>query len=181
MMERTHSSRGQDWQLGGSGILHRVIVIAAHLWRSVDGLSRVSMVNLVDFWSRLESSRRLGSARSANQKNDLLPLVGRLLAELRQHYGPDQYANPWCSASFKEGVLDDSDGNYPATAPACAQRMGIHLAVPTRGVRPLALDVALNIGLDALRAYIAHQRWQCRRRGEWGWGWKWCRCWWWRR
>ncbi len=79
MMERTHSSRGQDWQLGGSGVSHRVIVIAAHFWRSVDGLSRVSMVDLVDFWSRLESSRRLGSARSANQKNDLLPLVGRLL------------------------------------------------------------------------------------------------------
>jgi len=179
MMERTYSSRGQDWQLGGSGVSHRVIVIVAHLWRSVDGLSRVSMVDLVDFWSWLESSRQLGSAWSANQKNNLLPLVGWLLAELRQHYGPNQYANPWCSASFKEGVLDNSDGNYPATAPACARRMGIHLAAPTHGARPLALNVALNIGLDALRAYIAHQRRRCRHRGEWGW--KWCRCRWWRR
>ncbi len=85
MMERTHSSRGQDWQLGGSGVSHRAIVIAAHFWRSVDGLSRVSMVDLVDFWSRLESSRRSGSARSANQKNNPLPLVGWLLAESWQH------------------------------------------------------------------------------------------------
>jgi len=34
------------------------------------------------------------------------------LARPRPNYDPDQYANPWRSASFKEGVLDD-DGNMP--------------------------------------------------------------------